>query len=57
MPIQQKPKPTPMPAISLPLVSFPSNRALHPIVRSVYESLALNDVAAAERYLRAHLER
>ena len=48
------PKPTPTPS---PLTPGAGNRSLSPIVRSVFESLALRDPAGAERYLAAHLSR
>ncbi len=53
--LQRKPSPsTPTPGASLPTPTLATNRSLSPIVRSVYESLALRDPNGAERYLEAH---
>jgi hypothetical protein len=51
------PKPTPTPGPSTLPLALATNRSLSPVVRSVYESLALRDPAGAERYLAAHLSR
>jgi hypothetical protein len=50
-------KPTSTPGTLSLTQALATNRSLSPIVRSVYDSLALRDPAGAERYLAAHQSR